>query len=276
MFTKKNMKKIRNFIFELNKFTSKLNTKNYIRFWNLLFIFSFKSLRFRFLDENVILVLDKENKIYISQKLRGYFYFKSIKHRFRSLGEMYFFDKITFEKDDIIVDCGANIGEIYNSLKIFTKYSFQYFGFEPVKSEFQILKLNSVNKIEGPFALFDKNESSKLYIHIEGADSTLIEDTRYNQIEEVECIRLDSVIALKNNHIKLLKLEAEGAEMEVLIGCGEILKNIQYISADLGFELEQGTKSNEKEVSDFLLKNNFYKIASNSRHINLFKNKSFS
>ena len=73
----------------------------------------------------------------------------------------------------------------------------------------------------------------------------------------------------------MLKLEAEGAELEVLLGCGDLLKNINFISADLGFELDQGTRSNEEEVTDYLLKNKFIKLASNSRHINLFKNKRF-
>ena len=84
-------------------------------------------------------------------------------------------------------------------------------------------------------------------------------------------MRLDSILELKGKKIKLLKLEAEGAELEVLIGCENILMNIEYISADLGFELDQGTRSNEAEVTEFLLSHNFTKIASNPRHINLFK-----
>ena len=188
---------------------------------------------------------------------------------------MYFFGMINFEKDDIIIDCGANIGEIYNSVKLFSKNEFDYYGFEPVKSEYDLLKLNSVNNIERPLALFNKSENLKLYVHKEGADSTLIEDSRYSEFDNVESIRLDDIKALENKKIKLLKLEAEGAELEVLLGCGDLLKNVQFISADLGFELDQGTKSNEKEVTDYLLKNKFSKLASNSRHINLFINKRF-
>ena len=61
-------------------------------------------------------------------------------------------------------------------------------------------------------------------------------------------MRLDSIESLKNRNIKLLKLEAEGAELQVLYGCKNILNNIEYISADIGFELEQGTKSNKKKL----------------------------
>ena len=188
---------------------------------------------------------------------------------------MYFLDKIEFSKNNIIVDCGSNIGEVYHSLKFFNKQDFEYYGFEPVESEFKILEINTSNKIKNPIALFDKNEIRKLYVHKEGADSTLFEDPRYSKGVDIECVRLDSVESLKNRDIKLLKLEAEGAELQVLIGCGNILKNIEYISADLGFELEQGTKSNKNEVVKFLTERNFKHIDSNKRLVNLFKNKDY-
>ena len=155
---------------------------------------------------------------------------------------MYFLEMINFENNDVIVDCGANIGEFYNSIKHFNNKKFLYFGFEPVKSEFNLLKINTGNIIDRPIALFSKNELKKIYIHREGADSTLIKDSRYNEYDYVECLRLDNIEDLKNKSIKLMKLEAEGAELEVLLGCGDILKNIEYISADLGFELEQGIR----------------------------------
>ena len=56
------------------------------------------------------------------------------------------------------------------------------------------------------------------------------------------------------------------------MGCENILKNIEYISADIGYELDQGTKSNEKEVTEFLLQNNFRHLDINDRRVNLFRN----
>ena len=188
---------------------------------------------------------------------------------------MYFLDRISFSENDTIIDCGANIGEIYKSIKLFNNKSFFYYGFEPVQSEFEIVQRNTINQISRPIALFDKNEYKKIYLHIAGADSTLLQDDRYHEGNLVECIRLDSLSNLHSKKIKLLKLEAEGAELQVLRGCGDILQNIEFISADIGFELEQGTKSNEVEVSEYLIENNFHKVASNSRHVNLFKNKNF-
>ena len=270
------MEYFKNKIINLNKYTAlNFSTRAFTRFWNLIFIITKNQVRFKAIENGDILVKDKNYELFISQKLRAWFYFKSLKNRFESLGRMYFFDKIEFSKNDIIVDCGSNIGEIFYSLKIFNKNKFDYYGFEPVDSEFNLLQLNTVNNIESPIALFDKNEFRKLYIHKEGADSTLIEDTRYSKGKDVECRRLDSIDVLKNKNIKLLKLEAEGCELEVLIGCGSMLKNIEYISADIGYELDQGTKSNEKEVTKFLIKNNFHHLDSNDRSVNLFRNSEY-
>jgi len=270
------MEYYKNKIINLNKYAAlNFSTKTFTRFWNLIFFITRNQVRFKETEDNNIIVQDKKYKLIISQKLRAWFYFKSLKNRFESLGKMYHFDKIEFSKNDIIVDCGSNIGEIYYSLKIFNKNVFEYYGFEPVESEFKILEINTSNKVKSPIALFDKNEIKKLYVHKEGADSTLLKDIRYGESENVDCRRLDSIENLKNKNIKLLKLEAEGAELQVLIGCGNILKNIEYISADLGFELEQGTKSNKKEVVEFLTERNFKHIDSNKRLVNLFKNQDY-
>ena len=264
---------LKNKIINLNRYTAlNFSTKTYTRFWNLIFSILNNPVRFRALDDDNMFIEDREYELYISQKLRAWFYFKSIKNRFETLGKMYFFDKIEFSDDNIIVDCGSNIGEIFYSLKIFNKNKFDYYGFEPVDSEFNLLQLNPENNIQSPIALFDKNEIRKLYVHKEGADSTLFEDIRYNAGTNVQCRRLDSIDILKNKNIKLLKLEAEGCELEVLMGCGNILKNIEYISADIGYELDQGTKSNEKEVTEFLLQNNFRHLDINDRRVNLFRN----
>lgn len=269
------MEKFKNNIINLNRYTAlNFSTKTFSRFWNLIFFITRNQVRFKAIENN-ILVKDNTYKLIISQKLRAWFYFKSLKNRFESLGRMYFLDRIEFSKNNIIVDCGSNIGEFYHSLKLFNKKDFEYYGFEPVESEFKILEINTSNKIKKPIALFEKNEIRKLYVHKEGADSTLFEDPRYSKGIDVECMRLDSIESLKNRNIKLLKLEAEGAELQVLYGCKNILNNIEYISADIGFELEQGTKSNKKEVVEFLTNNNFDILANNARDVNLFRNKSF-
>jgi len=270
------MQKFKQIVININRYVSRYSLEKFSQFWNLIFILTNNSLRFKVNEDHTYLfITDNEHELYISQKERSWFYFISIKNRFKSLGEMYFFDKVQFGNNDIIIDCGANIGEIYNTLKLFTDNNFYYYGFEPVQSEFELVQLNTINQISRPLALYDKNEFKKLYTYTAGADSTLLQDDRYHDGGLVECIRLDSLDELAGKKIKLLKLEAEGAEMEVLIGSDNILENIEYISADVGFELNQGKESNEAEVIEYLLAKNFIKVASNARHVNLFKNQKF-
>ena len=54
---------------------------------------------------------------------------------------------------------------------------------------------------------------------------------------------------------KLLKLEAEGYEFDVLTGAKKSLEKIKYITADLGFELSNNTESSFDDVNKFLLQN---------------------
>ena len=89
---------------------------------------------------------------------------------------------------------------------------------------------------------------------------------------------MDSIIAeLSLQKIKLLKLEAEVAEPEILIGCGDKLKNIQYTSADLGFERGFKQESSLQDVTNILIEKGFEMISIMSpRLVCLFKNKNFT
>ena len=142
------MKYYKNIIIRFNKYVSTFSNNLYCKIWNFIFLITNKDVRLNVTNNgNAILVSDNENKILISQKLRAWFYFKSIKNRLNSLGRMYFFDRVLFSENDIIIDCGANIGEIYKSIKLFNNKSFYYYGFEPVDSEFGLVQLNTINQI---------------------------------------------------------------------------------------------------------------------------------
>jgi hypothetical protein len=76
--------------------------------------------------------------------------------------------------------------------------------------------------------------------------------------------------------IKLFKLEAEGAEPEICHGAINSLKNIEYISVDVGFERGIKQSSTAPDVVNYLLKNNFVlKNVGDSRMCYLFKNNIF-
>ena len=93
------------------------------------------------------------------------------------------------------------------------------------------------------------------FVASQRADSSFIEPPTYDKIIKVPTKRLDSL--LTNKKIKLLKLEAEGAEPEVLYGCEKILDRIEYISADVGFERGVEQTNTLAAVTNYLLSNGF-------------------
>ena len=250
------------------------------------FIFNIKS---KFLNKDVSFNLDKSNLMYAtnSKKYIRYFfakkqnilsYSRGIDQRGMNLGKIYMLDKINFKPGDIVIDCGANIGDLeifFNEIKI----DINYIAYEPSPLEFYCLKKNLLLKKSRCFnyALFDKEDILKFYISSEYADSSLIKIKKFTHEKNVQAKRLDSIIdELKLEKIKLLKLEAEGAEPEVLLGCGDKLQNIQYISADLGFERGIQQESTLPNVSNILIEKGFEMISIISpRLVCLFKNKNF-
>ena len=57
------------------------------------------------------------------------------KENFDFLFKSYCLDKIDFKKDDIVVDCGANVGELFFSF-YYKNYEIQYIAFEPDNNVF--------------------------------------------------------------------------------------------------------------------------------------------
>ncbi len=191
---------------------------------------------------------------------------------FSDLYETYMLNLINFNDGDKVVDIGANVGEINFSLK-FKKLDFEYIAFEPDPVIYNCL-LKNIGSSQGlhNVALSDKNSEDKFFIDSAGADSSLI-DFGNNEFIKVTINKLDDY---KIKNIKLLKIEAEGAEPEVLSGAIATLKNTEYISVDYGNERGKDGLSTVVEVVNILISNNFEFIGdSNLRKVGLFRNRSF-
>ena len=92
----------------------------------------------------------------------------------------------------------------------------------------------------------------------------------------VETLTLDNFIYkenLSNKRIKLLKLEAEGFEPEVLLGGKNSLKNIEYICADLGPERGVAENLTVVEVNEILERAGFSMQYFNNCYRAIYKNK---
>lgn len=225
---------------------------------------------------------DKINRVYKKTYHNGHFIYYSDKKRsvrihspyremIKKLIYSYCLENIEFEKGDVVIDCGANVGELglYFSQQ---NFDIEYIAFEPSLKEYMACKMNHPNSKIYNIGLWDEKKELSFYIKSDTADSSLFEIEDYDNTETIKVERLDNFINQKN--IKLLKIDAEGAEPEILIGANELLSKIKYISVDTGPERGLLQESTANETKEILFNNNFEQINQNmERHSILFKNK---
>lgn len=213
-----------------------------------------------------------EKRYFVSPKSLSWGYWNGVETRAQSLARAYFLDQIEFNDGDLILDCGAHIGDFFLSLKSLA-VDFSYIAFEPSSPEFECLAKNIPSPhVVHNFGLWNSDGLLQFYQSTNAADSSFIEPKSFESITKIQVKQLDKVEFRK---IKLLKLEAEGGELEVLHGAKGILKNIAYIAADLGFERGPNEENTIPTVVNFLLANKFElikAIAPSRRETFLFKN----
>lgn len=231
------------------------------------------------IDNQKNFLKDQDHQIYFVYRSRIFFHYAlGIKYRLRELYESYLLNKITFEKDDIFIDCGSNIGEV----------SLALFKLNPIKNlkgclfELEVPEIEASQKTLDSFnvqlinkALSHRNGEINFYSNPESADSSIIQ-TKGSTLKTIETLTLDSFFEEQNiKTCKLLKLEAEGAEIEVLQGATDALTKIQYVSVDCGPERGENNESTLSTVNDFLVNHGFYLIeTSKKRDVCLYRNKS--
>lgn len=191
---------------------------------------------------------------------------------FKKLFETYCLDKIEFNDGDIVIDCGANIGELNYSFYL-NGLSVQYIAFEPDSESFQCLIKNKItgNELHYKYALSNTIGEQKFFLDSYGGNSSIV-FFGSKKYEIVKTTTLDSL----NLHekIKLFKLEAEGYEPEVIEGSLNTLKIIEYVSVDFGAERGVTGENTVIAVNNLLINNNFELIDfSNYRMVGLYKNK---
>lgn len=83
--------------------------------------------------------------------------------------------------------------------------------------------------------LWSEEAQLPFYLATDSADSSVIEPVKYERAVTVQLVTLDA--ALRDvSRIRFLKIEAEGAEPEVIAGAREVLSRTDYVAADLGPE----------------------------------------
>lgn len=136
-------------------------------------------------------------------------------------------EDIVLQSNSIVIDMGANIGEISS---IFSRMNCIVHSFEPTKETYDVLE-RRFSKNDNVFtynkACWNKNETLKFYhhewsehnkIHWSNGNSLLVKkrNVKEDDYEEVEAIDVAEFIFSLSTQINLIKIDIEGAEIEVI------------------------------------------------------------
>ena len=209
------------------------------------------------IEENPNRGAAKEIYFYFPMRLPRYFV--GIQERLEILAREYCLDQIEEINSGVVIDIGSNIGE-------FTMIASQRFPncsflrFEPSLTE---CKASEHNLIEVSNVLIQKPLWSKVgeipfYESNDTGDSSIFQPniTAKSKLRETTTLDIE-INRLGIESIELLKLEAEGAEPEILEGAAETLKITKRITADLGPERGLSQERTFLKVNQLLLEAGF-------------------
>lgn len=167
----------------------------------------------------------------------------------------------------VIYDIGACVGAWYREVKnIWPKSKFLLFdGWEPAQELYKDLNVDYFIGLLG-----NKQKEVKFYFNDRkpGGNSFLEPDNKYTGEKYVNfqsrmVTTLDDVVENKKFPLPdLIKIDTQGAELEVLEGAINTIKNAEYIILEVKNEnIDYGENlPSESEIVKFLNKNNFEKV----------------
>ena len=215
----------------------------------------------------------EQNWRFYNQRQGLYAYGNGFKKRKDELLSSYLIKNLEFSDKDNIIDIGANNGDFY----LCFEKKIEYHGFEPSPIVFSNLKHNvknhslynlGVSNIEG--------NNIDFFLSDESGDSSILPINNFTKKITIETITLDKIIHKIQKKIKLIKVEAEGYEPEILQGLKRYINDVEYITVDCGFERGIKMESTIAECSNYLIQNNFKMINFGSpRLVALYKNSNY-
>lgn len=173
---------------------------------------------------------------------------------------------------EVAIDVGANRGDFTKAIKFLFPHIYVY-AFEPISRLFDELE----NMYENdkavqiyPYALSD-NESEKDFLEMEfNTLSSLLEPdsdlknlfgvrSNYHKIR-VKTKKMDNVLGKKHLKHGILKIDVQGAELQVLKGSTKTLDSIQFIILEYNFDKFYKKQANLLELLNFLVQKGFFRF----------------
>ncbi|MGB0915375.1 MAG: FkbM family methyltransferase [Crocinitomicaceae bacterium] len=162
------------------------------------------------------------------------------------------------------IDVGANIGLM--SLFVASKFPKSItFGFEAHPNTFQLFQRNiELNKLNNIFPIHKALGSSEGKVQIfdnwhvnRGGASIVVQGEGSNSFD-VKMVRLDD--QLNDSKPEMIKVDVEGAELDVLKGASELIKsNLPTLIVEIS-ELRETTNSASNEIVDYIKSLGNYRI----------------
>lgn len=151
-------------------------------------------------------------------------------------------EKLLSQGDDgIFIDVGVNIGQTLLKLRSVCP-EIEYFGFEPNPAccyyVEQLVKVNRLARVSVfPVAIGNAPDIVSLYIHdsddTSGSSGSLLKDFKARSIYLQKNIAVFPLIffyeRFLSRQVRFLKIDVEGAELEVLNGSMELIKSVEPI-----------------------------------------------
>jgi FkbM family methyltransferase len=208
-------------------------------------------------DPAIHLAADGKAEIYICRRGRHNRYKRGVMAGIDRLAADYSLDQIGHLRDGVFIDCGANVGELGFWART---RGFRYIPFEPEALEARCIDLNHFGgkTVCIRKALWKETATLEFFNRADSADSSLLTGAGPETSSTIEAITLDAAMEAETfNGPVIFKLEAEGAEPEVLEGAARTLRRIDWVAVDCGFERGPERAHTFVETNTFLQDNGF-------------------
>lgn len=222
-----------------------------------------RSCRMQAAERGAYRVVDGDDvAISLSQRARHIRYKHGVLARVAALAGQYRLGELPVEAGGVMIDCGANVGEIGLWAR---GRGLDYHAFEPEEAEATCCDLNNYGgeRRTNRLGLWNETGELKLYSKAGTADSSLIPIEDYDSVFTVPTTTLDDYVRDHGiERIEVLKVEAEGAEPEVLHGAERSLDRTRYVAVDCGRERGVEKQDTVRDVCNLLFPRGFRMIDS--------------
>ncbi len=210
---------------------------------------------------------DGSESIYICRRARHNRYKSGVVAGIDRLAADYSLNLIGDLRNGTFIDCGANVGE----LGLWARArGFRYIAFEPEALEARCVNLNNFGGKDECIrkALWREETVLEFFNRADSADSSVLPGTGMEPSIRVPATTLDAAVDLSlADSPVIFKLEAEGAEPEVLEGARNSMQSIDWVCVDCGFERGPEKAHTFVETNTFLQDHGFRLVAAKFKRV---------